>query len=108
MAIACIILAAFLGYSTSKYFPEDISFSILKKLSSPVKKGISAVLYCTALVFFILDYGSATGSIMWLVTVTLVLSLYILALPYQSKLVYVFWIAGSIFLIFDILHYYAS
>ena len=105
MAITFSILAVILGYSTSKYFPDKVPLFSELSLSRLVKKVTSAVCYSIALVLFIMEFGSGTGTLVWLFTVTLILSISILGLPYKSKLIYLFLGCGIFFLILDIIKY---
>lgn len=105
MAITCIILAVVLGYSTSKYFPDDVPLFRKTKTSHLIKNWASAIFYGIALVLFILEYGSGTGTLIFLFTTTLNLCLCILALSFNPKLIYTFWVMAILLLIFDIIHY---
>ncbi len=105
MAITFSILAVIFGYSTSKYFPVDVPLFSKLSLSKFVKNAISAICYSISLVLFIAEYGSGTGTLVWLFTISLVLSALILGLPYKSKLIYAFLGCTILFLILDIVYY---
>ncbi len=105
MVILCSLLAVIFGYSTSKYFPKDVPFVSHLNLNKTIKNIISVSLYGLALIMFILEYGIATGSLVWLFTITLILSLVILALPYNTRLIFTFLSIGLIFLLIDMIGY---
>ncbi len=105
MGIFFIIVAVLLGYSTSKYFPESVPLISKTTRFQLTRKWTSIIFYIMALVIFIIEFGSGTGTLVWLFTITLIQSLLILALPYKSKLIYVFGMVAIIVFIFDIIHY---
>ncbi|MBP2834228.1 hypothetical protein J8281_18675 [Aquimarina sp. U1-2] len=105
MAITFSILVAIFGYSTSKYFPDDVPVFSKLGLNKSIKIKASAICYGLALVLFVIQFGSGTGSLVWLFTIILILSTLILGLPYKSKLIYAFLGCSVLFLIYDIASY---
>lgn len=95
MALTILIIACFLLYSTSKYFPKQGI-----KLIDENKKlvlGIASALAIVSLFVFNTNNDFATSLVFWMIAFMTILSSIILSIKLNFKWI---WVWGSICLIF--------
>jgi hypothetical protein len=108
MAVAIAILAVLIGYLPSKYCPRNLALlTKLQRCPTPVQRGIAVVGYSASLLLFIKNFDIATGILVWLFTISLILCVVILAVPYWVRSAYAF-IAIAMFSVFIDIFAYAS
>jgi len=87
MAVLLTLIACFLLYGKSKYFPQQ-----WQNVTAPLRKnkamtrGLGYALLLIAAVIFVLDWGGFTGFVIWVTILMLAYSVLVIALPVWQKL----------------------
>ncbi len=90
MAIVLIFLGCFLLYAKSKHFPKRMEHWALQLKSKPVRTRIFGyTLFVASFTILSLQFGFATGIVIFIMAVLLALSLTIMLLPLHRKYAYI-------------------